>query len=89
MLCFVMVMPCRDDITNSIALVLNPTLSNDFVECSGARSKNVRFQSHVLQHGDEEIAERSVVVALEGQVLAVLEAAAREEDGQIRVVVRI
>jgi hypothetical protein len=42
-----------------------------------------------LQHGDEEVAERLVVIALEGEVLAVLEASAGEEDGEVGVVVDV
>jgi hypothetical protein len=43
----------------------------------------------VLEHGNEEIAERFVVIAFEGVVLAVLEAAASEQNGEVGVVVLV
>ena len=54
-----------------------------------ARSKCIRFRAHLLEHGDEEVAQRCVGIALEGKVLAVFEAAAGEEDGEVGVIVRV
>ena len=45
------------------------------------------FDPKSLQHGDIEIREWIVVVAVEGEVLAVSEAAAGEDDWQVAVVV--
>ena len=48
---------------------------------SGRGGKLVRFDSHALEHGDEEIWQRIVALAVEGEVLAMLEATTTEENG--------
>jgi hypothetical protein len=42
-----------------------------------------------LQHSDEEIAERFVVIPFEGEVLTVLQATTGEKDREVRVVVNV
>ena len=49
----------------------------------------VRLDAHALQHGDEEIRQRLVVLLVEGEMLAVLEAAAGEDEREIRRVVGV
>ena len=62
---------------------------DDLVQSSGAAAERFYFQAEVLKHRDEEVAERLVVIAAEGQVLAMLEAATGQQDGQVRIVVSI
>ena len=47
------------------------------------------LQAESLKHGHIEVAQGSVVFSIKGQVLAVLEAAARQEDGQVGGFVRV
>jgi hypothetical protein len=61
----------------------------DFVESSGARTKDIYLQSHVLQHGDKEIAQGLVLHVVEDEVLAVHEAASSEEDWQVGAIVDV
>ncbi|MEY4483419.1 MAG: hypothetical protein RL693_871 [Verrucomicrobiota bacterium] len=56
---------------------------------AGAGTKHGRLGAHVLEHGYEEIAERGVVVLLEGVVLAVVDSASGEDDGEVGVVVLV
>jgi hypothetical protein len=63
--------------------------SLELVEGSRITPKGVGLDAHILQHGNEEVAERLVVIPLEGEVLAVLKAAAGEEDGKVGVVVDV
>lgn len=58
-------------------------------ERSGAAAEFSGFNAEVLEHGDVEVTEWGVVVGAEGQVLAVLEAAASEQDGEVRIQVRV
>ena len=53
----------------------------DLGDRARARDKVLRFDAKLLEHGDEEIAERLVLNGVESEMLAVLEAAAREETG--------
>src|SRR6185437_11602779 len=48
---------------------------------AGAESAHLQFQS--LQHADEEIAQRKVILFVEGKVLAMTETAAGQEDGEV------
>ena len=48
-----------------------------------ARSERVCFHAETLQHADEELAERRVVVAVSGDVLPVFESAAGQQNRQI------
>ena len=64
-------------------------LHSDHVQVSRVGSEGVSFDSKVLQHGHEQIAERLVVLAVEGEVLAVAEAAAGQQDGKIGGVVDV
>src|SRR5262249_26163921 len=50
---------------------------------TGARAEAVDIDAGALQHADEEIGQRRRIGAFEGEMLAVAEAAAREEDGQV------
>src|SRR5579883_489491 len=50
---------------------------------SFARTEFVNSQPESLQHGNEEIRERWAVLRIEGEVLAVLESAARQQHGQV------
>src|SRR4051794_98051 len=56
---------------------------------SPAGGKLVRLDSQALEHGDEEVGERVIVLLVEGEVLAVPEAAAGQEHGQVDVGVRV
>ena len=40
-----------------------------------------------LEHGDEEVGQRVIVLLIEGEVLPVVPAAAGEQDGEVLVVV--
>ncbi len=56
---------------------------------AGAAAKRIRLDAHAAQHGNKEIAERRVVIAFEGDVLAVFETTTGQNDGKIRVVVDV
>ena len=58
-------------------------------EASAAAGEGVRLNPHALHHAHEQIAERSVVVALEGEMLAMLESPAGEQNGQVGIVVNV
>ena len=45
-----------------------------------------RLDAHALEHGDEEIGQRVVALAIEGKMLAVPETAAGEEGRQVELV---
>ena len=51
------------------------------------RRKRVHFQTQVLEIGHEQIAQRRMIVRVEGQVLPMLEAATRRDERQVGVVV--
>ena len=59
--------------------------SRDFQTAHGAGGggEAVGFDAELLEHGDVEVRQRVVVLGIEGEVLAVPEAAAGEEDGQV------
>ena len=63
--------------------------SSEFVQVSCVGSEVVRFDSKVLQHGHEQIAEWLVALAAEREVLAVAESAAGQQDGKIGGVVNV
>ena len=46
-------------------------------------------KTQALEHGEVEIGERVIICGVKGQMLAVLETAAREHHGQVHVRVRI
>lgn len=54
-----------------------------------AAGKLVRFDAEVLKHGDEEIRHWRIVLRVEGEVLAVFETAAGEDEGEILVTVGV
>jgi hypothetical protein len=54
---------------------------------SGTRCELVNFQPELLQHCYVQIRQRVVVFGVKGQMLAVFETAARENDWQIAIVV--
>ena len=54
---------------------------------SGAAGKLVGLDSHFLKHTDKDVAERRVDLVIEGKVLSMLEAATREDDWEVGVVV--
>jgi hypothetical protein len=62
---------------------------NELVEGASVAAKVVSLDTEVLQHGDEEIAEGFVLHGVEGEVLAMFEAAAGEENGQVGAVVDV
>ena len=62
---------------------------SDFVQVSCVGSEGVRFDSKVLQHVHEQIAEWLVALAAKREVLAVAEAAAGQQDGKIGGVVNV
>ena len=49
----------------------------------------IRLDAEAMQHREIKVAERVVVLLVEGQMLAVLETAAGEEDREIHVRVRV
>src|SRR4051794_16878126 len=51
---------------------------------AGGRGELVGLQAEALQHRDEEIWQRIIVLGVEGEMLAMLETAASEESGEIR-----
>ena len=55
---------------------------------AGAGAELVGLDARLLQHPHEQVREQHVVLAVVGQVALVLEAAAGQEDRQVRVVVR-
>ena len=61
----------------------------DLVQCASAAAERVCFDTEVLKHRDKEVAQRFVLIAPEGEVLAVLETATSKKDRQVRVVVRV
>ena len=50
---------------------------------SGGGGEAVGFDAELLEHGDVEVRQRVVALGVEGEVLAVPEAAAGEDDGQV------
>src|SRR3954447_11997551 len=50
---------------------------------AGAGAELACFDAHAVQHRDEEIRQRVVALAIEYQVLAVFEAAASQDHGEI------
>jgi hypothetical protein len=50
---------------------------------AGGGGEAVGFDAELLEHGDVEVRQRVVALGVEGEVLAVPEAAADEEDGQV------
>src|SRR4051812_36375756 len=51
---------------------------------AGGRCEFVRFQAHTLQCGHEKIWERIIAIGVEGEMLAVFEAAASENRREVR-----
>ena len=47
----------------------------------------IGFNAEALEHRDEEVGQWVVVLLVEGEVLSVLEAAAREQGGEVHVAV--
>src|SRR5262249_39908881 len=58
-------------------------------EGAAAGGELVRLDAQALEHGDEQVRQRVVLLLVEGEVLAVAEAAAREQDGEVVVGVRV
>ncbi len=54
---------------------------------AGARGEAVGFDAEALERADEQIAQRRVLGRVEGQMLAVFEAASGKQDGQVLVAV--
>ena len=54
-----------------------------FGERAGAGAEAIRLDAHLMQHADEEVGQRLVVLAVEGHVARVLEAAAGQQDRQV------
>ncbi len=54
-----------------------------------AAAEGVNLQPQTLEHRDEEVRQRVVVVQVEGQMLAVLKAAAGQNDRHVSVVVAV
>ena len=52
-------------------------------QSSGAGTELLRFDAQPLEHGHVEVAEGRWVIRVEGQVLAVLQAASSQKDRQI------
>src|SRR4051794_5794600 len=52
-------------------------------ERAGAGAEPVGFDAQAVEHREVEVAQRRRVVGVEGQMLAVLEASAGEEDRQV------
>ena len=59
------------------------------LEASAAASEGVSLNPHALHHAYEEIAERSVVITLEYNMLTMFESAAGEQNGQVGIVVDV
>ena len=70
-----------------------PTLidegSGQPLQSASATCKSRFVHPHVVQHAEIKIGQRNVVVLVEREVLAVAEAAAREDDRQVFVVVDV
>ena len=52
-------------------------------EHARAAAEAIRLDAHLVQHADEEVGQRLVVLAVEGDVTGVAEAAAGEQDRQV------
>ena len=50
---------------------------------AGGGGEAVGFDAELLEHGDVEVRQRVVALGVEGEVLAVPEAAAGEDDGEV------
>ena len=62
-------------------------LHQQLIEVAAARSELIALDAHLLEQRDEEIAQRCLLAAIlwEEEMMAVLEAPAREHHGQVRV----
>src|SRR5262245_6697081 len=58
-------------------------------QSSAAAGERVPLYSHALHHAHEQIAQRSIVVAPECNMLAMLESPAREQNRQVGIVVNV
>ena len=59
-----------------------------FADGPRAGAERLGFDAHLLQHAHEQVGQRVVLGAIEGDVALVLEAAAGQQDRQVVVVVR-
>jgi hypothetical protein len=69
----------------------NGAISGDFETCHTARAAGEAFglNAHPLQHRDEQIAQRRIVVGPEDEVLSVPESASSEENREVRIIVNV
>ena len=63
--------------------------SCDQIQCPCAAAELIGFNTEVLEHRDKQITQGLIMIPAKGNVLTVSQAASTNQDGQVRVVMRV